>query len=152
METKQALKGIDEILEALTLQTRHGSCKNCQFRAPDECELFETSHFCAIQSNLNSIRFTEKSLDSAPYPARCDEGEWVNSDNEPVYGCLAFLPATEPVVYTVASQLAATRHRDFLNAMKRAADLHFAVKNGELDHLIGVINFDYGDNLPESVK
>ena len=137
-------KGIPEILDEKKALAAKGSCKTCQFCLKGDSQ--EMEYYCAIQGNVNPIDFTEADLDSKPYPYDpCDDGKGVNSNDERIYGCLAYLPRTvEGVSY---DDVVVSRQRVFMHCLAGAANLHRAIEDvgsgkaqAKLDELLRCLN------------
>ncbi|MBA7633984.1 hypothetical protein ES703_41555 [subsurface metagenome] len=137
-------KGVPEILDEKKALAAKGSCKTCQFCLKGDSQGRE--YYCAIQGNVNPIYFTGADLDSKPYPYDpCDDGAWLNINDERIYGCQAYLPRTvEGVSYGDA---VVSRQWAFMHCLAEAAKLHYDIEDvhsgkaqAKLDELLKRLN------------
>ena len=123
---------VERIKERLEMVSK-GSCKECRFcRVIDweENEDFDgipgtkADRYCAIQGNVNPIQFSEKSLDSAAYPSRCDEGCW-----EETRDCFAYQPRPIGWVSEPSSEWVSLRlHWEYLKSLDDAQKLENSIE------------------------
>lgn len=154
MTTETKFKGVEEILDELIAQAKDGSCKTCQWCVPcSGLEEYHITHYCMIQGNVNPIHFTDADLERQSYPWKCEEGQWHEEENglmtREVYGCLAYEENLDQIIMLMVLKedpdsqdvhRLVENHRKYMDCLKEAAVIHYALKNVRLDDLLRRLN------------
>ena len=144
---------VEKITDAIIEQAKQGSCKTCKWCVrldpPTEIEARFTfdgeavtlTHTCEIQGNMNAIEFSQKMLDSMPYPGKCDEGAWEDDNEDSISQCLAYVPGYDGVACDDPTRKPeANRHAAFMRGLSRAMAIHTAIKYNTLAKLTAKLN------------
>jgi len=168
-DTKEKLKGAEEILQELIAEAKEGRCKDCQWCFPhkewdDEFDpteaIHKISHICLMGEGDgwgdDAPHFTPDQLDDYQYPERCNLGAFIDDDGVSIPYCLAFTQNLDQVIMVMASggdyrheaiQPEIARHSLFMSRLSEAANLEDNIKKGKLEKLLNILSGVTSDPL-----